>query len=95
MAHESFDREEEVQGSSNRAFGIVFAVVFGIVGLLPMFSGGDVLGWALMAAALFLTAARPAFSTAPLNVWLRLGLVLHRVVNLISLICSSSSYAGD
>jgi hypothetical protein len=87
MAHESFDREEEVQGSSNRAFGIVFAVVFGIVGLLPMFSGGDVLGWALMAAALFLTAALVLPSVlAPLNrLWLRLGLVLHKVVNPIML----------
>ena len=39
MGHESYDRQEDVQGSSNRSFGLVFAGFFAIVGLLPLVTG--------------------------------------------------------
>jgi len=73
----------EVVGPSDRAFGLTFAGVLGVVALLPLARGGGVRAWALAAAAAFLAAAlaRPAV-LAPLNrVWLRFGLLLHRIVN--------------
>jgi hypothetical protein len=87
MSHESFSRDDEVRGSSNRSFGFVFAIVFGIVGLLPLLSGGATRDWALVVAAVFaVTALALPAVLAPLNrIWLKLGLLLHRVVNPIML----------
>jgi hypothetical protein len=87
MSHESFGRDDDVRASSNRSFGVVFAVVFTIVGLLPLLSGGAVRVWALVVAAAFavFALAFPA-ALAPLNrIWLKFGLLLHRVVNPIML----------
>ena len=83
MGHESFERREEIQGSSNRSFGIVFAVVFAVIGLLPLVSGRGVRPWALVVGAAFLLIALVLPSIlAPLNrLWLRFGLLLHRIVS--------------
>ena len=81
--HESFTRSDEVKGSSNRSFGLVFAGVFAIVGLWPLYETGDVRIWALAAGAVFLIAAfaKPDI-LAPLNrLWLKFGLLLHKIVN--------------
>lgn len=81
--HERFTREETVKGSSDRGFGLVFAAVFAVIGLWPLAAGRGVRLWALALAFLFLAAAfvRPRV-LAPLNrVWMRFGLLLHRVTN--------------
>lgn len=82
--HERLDREREVVGSSDRSFGLVFAVVFTVIGLWPaLFGDGGLRWWAFAAAVLLLALAflRPVL-LAPLNrLWMRFGLVLHRVVN--------------
>ena len=39
MAHESYTRDEGVQASSNRSFGLVFAAVFALIGFLPLIFG--------------------------------------------------------
>jgi hypothetical protein len=83
MAHESFDRKEPVSGSSNRAFGLVFAAVFAIIGLWPWLFRGQVRVWSVVVGAAFLLAALfwPA-ALRPLNrVWTRFGLLLHRIVS--------------
>ena len=83
MGHESYERREEINGSSNRSFGIVFAFVFAVIGLLPLVFGGSVRVWALTVGGLFLlvTLAVPAM-LAPLNrAWLHFGLLLHRIVS--------------
>jgi hypothetical protein len=87
MGHESFQRAEEVVGSSNRSFGVVFAVVFALIGLLPLFHGGAVRLWSLGVAAIFAALAFAAPQVlAPLNrLWLKLGLLLHKIVNPIVL----------
>jgi hypothetical protein len=81
--HESFDRTEPVQGSSDRAFGIVFTVVFALIGLWPLPWGGSPRWWALGIAAVFLLAALVIPKTlAALNrAWMRFGLLLHKIVN--------------
>jgi len=82
-SHESFRTDTDVQVGSERSFGIVFAVVFAIIGTAPLWSGGPPRMWSLAVAALFLFAA---FVTPkllrPLNLlWFRFGLLLHTVVN--------------
>ena len=81
--HESFREHDAVKGSSNRSFGIVFAVVFAIIGLFPLIGGSSVRWWSLIVAGVFLALA---FSVpkllSPLNrLWMRFGLLLHRIVN--------------
>ena len=81
--HERLVRDEEIQGSSNRSFGLLFAVVFAVVGLWPLIHGDAPRLWPLGLALAFLVVAslRPAL-LSPLNrLWTRFGLLLHRVVN--------------
>lgn len=81
--HEVFERGGPPKRSSDRAFGIVFAVVFAIVGLWPLLEQGSVRWWSLGLALLFLAVAqvRPAL-LGPLNVvWTGFGLLLNRVVS--------------
>lgn len=68
---------------SNRAFGVVFTVVFAIIAVWPVLSGGPPKLWATVIAGAFLGVAlfAPKLLT-PLNrAWFQLGLALHRVVN--------------
>jgi len=81
--HENVARDQEVTASSDRSFGFTFAGFFLLVGLWPLTRGGPVRAWAFVVSAIFLMAAlvRPGL-LAPLDrLWLRVGLVLHRVVN--------------
>lgn len=81
--HEDLNREPAVKAGSERSFGLVFAAVFTVIGLWPLFRGGEVRGEALAAAAFFLGAGlwAPGW-LGPLNrIWFRFGLALGRVVN--------------
>ncbi len=81
--HEPGAQPEAVKGSSDRGFGLVIAVVVGIAGLWPVFSGQPPAWWVCAAAGLIAGVAlmRPA-RLAPLNrLWTRFGLVLHRIVS--------------
>lgn len=82
-SHERLSRAENVQPGSNRSFGIVFAVVFLIIALLPLWHGGSVLLWSLGFSAAFLAAAFLFPSVlAPLNhIWFKFGLLLHHVMS--------------
>lgn len=81
--HEDYGRKDEVEAGSERSFGVVFAAVFAIVGLLPLWDGGAVRGWALIVAVAFLAVALSAPRLlGPLNrLWFRFGVLLNRVVS--------------
>jgi hypothetical protein len=68
---------------TERNFGIVFAVVFSIIALLPLIYGGGVHWWALVVGAAFLILAFFAPRLLrPLNIlWFKFGLLLHHIVN--------------
>ena len=75
-------RRRPVAGS-NRTFGVVFAVVFGIIALWPVLSGRVPRLWALVIAGGFVVVALVAPRLlSPLNrVWFHIGLALHRIIN--------------
>lgn len=83
QTHETLTREEVVKGSSDRSFGITFAVVALIVAGVSFWRGGPSWPYALAAAATFggLALAAPTV-LGPLNrLWLKFGLLLHHVIN--------------
>jgi len=81
--HESFVREEDVKSSSDRSFGIVFTVVFAIIGLWPLTGGNGVRLWSLGIAGLILAAAliHPVLLAPANRLWMKFGLLLHRITN--------------
>jgi hypothetical protein len=81
MTHESFEREEQVKGSSDRAFGLTFAVVFAALAGISAWRGGPSWPYTLGASAVFAVAALAVPGLlAPLNrMWLQFGLLLHKV----------------
>jgi hypothetical protein len=85
--HEDLARDEEVVGTSDRGFGLTLAAVCGLVGAVRFAFGYDHAVWWLVAAgvALGFAVAWPTV-LAPLNrVWLRLGLLLYKVVNPVAM----------
>jgi hypothetical protein len=77
-----------VEHGSDRSFGIVFAVVFMVIGVLPIFTDGDARVWALsLSGAFLLTAAVRPRLLNPLNrVWARFGMLLNRIVSPVALL---------
>jgi hypothetical protein len=86
-AYEDLHRDENVNPSSNRTFGMVLAVFFALVGVLPLLRGHPLRLWALPLSGIFLLAALVAPAIlAPLNrVWTALGVLLHKITNPIIL----------
>ncbi|GAC1328962.1 MAG: hypothetical protein NVSMB26_04770 [Beijerinckiaceae bacterium] len=81
--HESFVREDEVVGSSDRGFGLVFAGFFAIVAVVRWWKEHGGAGWfaAAAAAMVLVSLVRPSL-LAPFNrVWTKLALVLSKVMN--------------
>lgn len=75
--------DEAVAATSPRPFGLLFAIIFIVIGAMPLWRGAPIRPWALAVGGVFGLLAIVAPQTlAPLNhLWLRLGLALHRVVN--------------
>jgi len=87
MGHEDYSREQALEGSGNRAFGITFAVVFGLIALWPLIRGGTPLWWSIGVAVVFaaIALAKPAL-LAPLNrQWTKLGILLGRIAAPVAL----------
>jgi Saxitoxin biosynthesis operon protein SxtJ len=87
MAHEDLTREQHVEGSSDRAFGLVFAGAFLLIALAPLRHGHAPRWWAFGVAAVFaLIALLNPMLLTPLNrLWIKLGVLLGRVVSPIAL----------
>jgi hypothetical protein len=87
MAHEDLTREQDVEGSSDRSFGVVFAVVFALIAGWPLLSGEGPRWWALAVAAVFALVAmvKPALLAGLNRQWMKLGILLGRIVSPIAL----------
>lgn len=81
--HENLSPDEAVEGGSDRSFGLVFSVFFGLIGGWKLIHDGPSAPWWLAAAAatLALALAYPKI-LGPFNrLWTKFGLLLHRVTN--------------
>jgi predicted membrane metal-binding protein len=79
-----FTMPRSAKASSEKSFGLTFAVVFAIIGLWPVvFHGSSPYVWALALTAVFAAAAFLAPKVlSPLNrLWFRFGMALHHIVN--------------
>lgn len=87
MSHEDLSRQQKVEGSSDRVFGLVFAAVFVLIGAWPLWYGAPPRWWALAVAAAFalVAAARPKLLATPNRLWTKLGLLLGGIVSPIAL----------
>ena len=72
----------EVKMSSEKGFGLVFAVVFFLIGFFPVMNAGTVRLWALIVAFGFLVLAylAPRLLSVPNKLWFKLGMALGAVV---------------
>lgn len=81
MFHESLRQNSDFKVASSRAFGLTFAALFSVIGVLPLLRHQHVRIWSLIIGLVFLTTALslPRF-LEPLNrVWSLVGSLLHRV----------------
>ena len=81
--HEDLNRHDEIKAGSERAFGIVFAVVFAVIAAWPLLSGMPPHWWALAVAVVFVAAGYLfPIVLKPLNiVWFKIGMLMYKVVN--------------
>ena len=72
----------KIEKSTNRSFGLVFFIVFLIIGLWPLANGGSVRFWSLIIALIFLfLGILNSKILTPLNVlWSRFGELLGIVI---------------
>lgn len=81
--HEDLTRTEVLTGPSDRRFGLTMAAVCAVIGTIRLvFGHGGWVWWLGAGALLALIALIAPAMLAPLNrFWLKLGLVLYKVVN--------------
>jgi len=81
--HESFVRDEPTAPGSDRTFGLVMAAALALVSLVNVWHHGRLWPWTSIAAVLFAAAAwlRPASLRVLNRSWMKLGLLMHKVVN--------------
>ena len=74
---------KKIKISSNKSFGIVFFLVFIIVGVYPLVSNEEFRLWALITGLIFLILGLINSSIlTPLNMlWFKFGLLLGRIVS--------------
>lgn len=87
MAHEDLEREQHVEGSSDRAFGLVFAGVFLLVAGWPLLGGGEVRWWSAAVSGAFaaVALAKPELLAGLNRQWIKLGILLGKVVSPVAL----------
>ena len=81
--HENYSRNEIVTGGSDLSFGIVMSAAFAAISLLNRWREEHSWRWTIGIAAVFLAATlfHPS-ALKPLNqLWLKFGILPHKVVN--------------
>ena len=74
---------DEVKISSNRSFGIVFFIVFLLIGLYPLTYNGEIRIWSLFFSLIFIILGLlNSRILTPLNkVWFKFGLFLGKIIS--------------
>ena len=74
---------DEVKLNSNRSFGVVFFIVFLLIGLYPLLKGNDLRIWSLIISFIFLVLGLiNSRILTPLNKsWFKFGLLLGKFIS--------------
>tara|TARA_A100001015_G_scaffold45049_1_gene49592 strand:+ start:1652 stop:2038 length:387 start_codon:yes stop_codon:yes gene_type:complete len=75
--------KKELKKSSNRSFGILFFVVFLIIGIFPILDGEKIRIWSIVISALFLLLGffNSGVLTPLNNFWVKIGIVLGKLIS--------------
>tara|TARA_Y100001936_G_C15577200_1_gene410197 strand:- start:181 stop:570 length:390 start_codon:yes stop_codon:yes gene_type:complete len=75
-------KNNEIKISSNKSFGIVFAIVFFLIALWPIIKSDDIRIWSLIVSIIFLILGIMNSSIlTPLNkIWFRFGIFLGKLI---------------
>ena len=73
----------KIKKSSNKSFGIVFFIVFLLIGIWPMLNDGSYRLWSLIIASIFLILGLVNSKIlTPLNIlWFKFGIFLGKIVS--------------
>ena len=84
--HEDLRRTQEIEGSSDRGFGLVFTVVFVIIACWPLIHGESPRWWSFGVAGVLAAIAvfRPTVLACPNALWTKFGVFLGNVVGPIA-----------
>jgi hypothetical protein len=87
MTHEDLTRDHQVEGSSNRALGLVFAGAFLLIAVRPLFDGETPRWWASVVAAGFglVALVKPTLLAGLNRLWIEFGVLLGKIVSPIAL----------
>ena len=83
FTHDDLARTSEAEGSSDRRFGLTCAAALVAFALWPLAHHAPIRRWPLAVAAMVLAVSlvRPAVLAPANRLWLRLGLLLQRIVS--------------
>jgi len=81
--HEDLRREDQTAGPSDRKFGLTLGIVLALIAVLKLVERSNWgIIWSVLAVALIGCALlRPSLLSVPNTIWLKFGLLLHRIVN--------------
>ena len=81
--HERIRSTAPVESASERSFGIVFFLVFFVIGLWPLLDDREIHWWSMVIAVVILMAAFLwPVALQPMNqLWMKFGLLLHKILN--------------
>ena len=82
VLHESIQDDTATSTASPRAFGLTFAAVLFVIGVLPLFRHGPLRVWSLVVGLIFLVLAvtLPGLLGPLSRAWSAIGSLLHRVM---------------
>ena len=74
---------DDIKLGSNRSFGIVFFIVFFLIGIYPLINSEGLRIWSLIIAFIFLVLGlfNSKFLTPFNKIWFRFGILLGRIVS--------------
>ena len=74
---------DDIKISSNRSFGIVFFIVFLLIGIYPLFKNGEFRSWSIIISLIFLVLGIiDSKLLSPLNkLWFKFGLMLGKIIS--------------